>query len=245
MLFQLIIIQIITFFAIVLILKKLLYSETAKEAERLRILKDEFSRKEKELQLKIALAKNETEEKIANAGKEAKAYLEKREKEAGELKDAIISKARASAEDMIKAAVNSKEKMKEEMCVEIKKNIPASAVRIFKEALPDRARQIIHEDLVEDVLVKIKKLDKAMFRTKAERGESAVSPRGELVTPYPIKKAAKDKLVGAISERCGGAVALVEREDPGLIAGIIVKLGSLVIDGSLESRLRQVEERLG
>jgi len=236
MLFQLIIIQAITFFVIVLVLKKLLYSETAKEAERLRILKDEFSKKEKELQVQTAAAKKDAEEKIAKAEKDAKAYRETREKEAEALKEAILSRARANAEDMVKAAINSKEKMREEISIELKKNMPVSAARIFKEVLSDSVRQAIHEEMVEDVLAKVKKLDKGMFKMKQEKGE--------LLAPYPVKKADKDKLIAAISEKCGFNVSLAEKEDRSLVAGIIVKLGSLVIDGSLENRLRQVEEKL-
>ena len=61
MLIQLIIIQVITFLVIVLILKKLLYNETAKEASRLQKLREEFTRKEKELQVRMDAAARDAE----------------------------------------------------------------------------------------------------------------------------------------------------------------------------------------
>ncbi len=47
MVFQLIIVQVVTFVAIVFVLRKLLYSESAKETLRLKKLKEETSQKQK------------------------------------------------------------------------------------------------------------------------------------------------------------------------------------------------------
>ena len=236
MLIQLVIIQVITFVIIVVTLRKLLYSETAKESARLKLLRDEFSRKEKELQLKIEAAKKDAEEKIAKAEEEARRYRESKEREADDAKETIIAKARDRAEEMIKAAINSKEKIKEEIHLELKGKIPVAAVRIFKEALPEPAREIMHDELVEDVIAKVKKLEKAMFKTKTEKGE--------LLTPIPLKKQDKEKVLSAINEKTGHMVTLTEKEDASLIAGIIIKMGALVIDGSLENKLKQMGDKL-
>ncbi len=236
-LIQLIIIQVITFVIIVFILKKLLYTETAKEAQRLMALKEEFSRKEKELQAKIDEAERDAAVKISKAEEDARKYLEIKEKEAEAAKQEILSRARDRAEETVRAAINSKEKIREEVELEIKARIPASAVRIFKEVLPASAVEPIHEELVSEVMMRIKKLDKGVFRLK--------SRRGELISAHPLKRAEKDKIASAISDRAGYEVSLADKEDKELTAGVIVKLGALVIDGSLENKLRQVEERLG
>ena len=76
-----------------------------------------------------------------------------------------------------------------------------------------------------------------MFVTKVETGE--------ILTPIPLKKQDKEKVLSIINEKIGRMVAFTEKEDNSLLAGIIVKLGALVIDGSLENKLRQVEEKLG
>ena len=237
MLIQLVIIQVITFLVIIFVLKRLLYSETAKEIERLRQLKDEFSRKEKELQVNIDTAKRDVEARIEKAEKEAREYLEKKEKEADEVKNSLVAKARDRAEEMVKNALNSKEKMREEVYLELKDRVPATAVRIFREALSAEAREIMHEDLVKDVIEKMHKMDKGLFKTR--------TGKGELLTPYPMKRSEKEKLVSLMDEKAGHAVGLVEKEDKDLIAGIVIKLDALIIDGSLENKLKQMQEKLG
>ncbi|MFA5143641.1 MAG: F0F1 ATP synthase subunit delta [Candidatus Omnitrophota bacterium] len=236
MLIQLIIIQIITFLVIVLVLKKLLYNETAKEAARLAKLREEFTRKEKELQVRIDAAVRDAEEKVARAEKEAQDYMSAKEKEAERMKDSLVEKARDKAEDMVKAAVNSKEKIKEEIYNELKGMIPAAALRIFKEALPAEAREMMHEDLVKGVIDKIKKMEKEMFKVK--------SSRAEFLTPCAVKKQDKEKIAALINERVGRTITLTESLDKALVAGVVIKLDSLIIDGSLENKLKQIQERL-
>ncbi len=235
MLIQLIIIQVITFVIIIVFLRKLLYTETTKESDRLKKLRDDFFLKEKELQSRIELAGKEAEGKAEKAEEDAREYLRVKEKEAEEMKQSVISKARDQAEEMIRTAVNSKAKIREEIELEVKKNVPGAAVRIFKEALPQAAIEMIHGELVQEMVDIIKKMERGVFKTRVQKGE--------LLAPYPIRKAEKERIVSALSERAGYDISLTEREDKGLVAGIAVKLGSLVIDGSLENKLRQVKMR--
>ncbi len=237
MLIQLIIIQVIIFVIIVVVLKKLLYTETAREADRLKKLKEEFAIKEKELQVSMRAAENSAAEKIAKAEEDASKFCDTKEKEAESLKQEIIRKARDRAEDTLKAAINSKEKIREEIELEMKERIPVLASSIIKYALSAQAAELIHNELIEELASKLRKLDNNAFKTKTDRGE--------LLSAYPLKKSDKEKITSAISAKVGREVSLSEKEDKGLIAGIIVKLGAIVIDGSLENKLRQTEERLG
>ena len=235
MLIQLIIVQVIVFVIIIVFLKKLLYTETEKETGRLKTLKNEFSAKEKELQVKIEAAQSQAAEKIAKAEEDARKYMEAKEKEADEVKQELLLKARNQASDIVKAAVNAKSKIREEIELDIKKDVPGAAVRIIREALSPATIELIHNELVEEVIDRIKTLDKGMF--------TMASDRGELLSPYPVKNPKKEKIVSAISEKTGHTVSLVDKDSEGLVAGIIVKLGALMIDGSLENKLRQVRMR--
>jgi F-type H+-transporting ATPase subunit b len=237
MLIQLIIIQVVTFIVIIFVIRKMLYTETTKETERLKKLRDEFSKKEKELQVKIEAAQKDAEAKLAETEKNVRKYREAKEKEAQDLREAILAKARDRAEEMVKAAVNSKGKIKEELELEMKGRIPAAAVKLFKETLPAEAREGMHNELVQEVAARIRKLDKEMFKTRLEKGE--------LLSAYPVKKSDKEAMLSAISEKTGHGISFTEKEDKEIVAGLIIKLGTLVIDGSLENKLRQIGEKLG
>lgn len=236
MLLQLVIVQIVTFIAIIFVLRKLLYSESAKEMLRLRKLKEETAMKQKELQQKIDEAENAYKEKMAEAEAKARASHIKAEEEAEELRKRTLAKAKEDAEQIVKSAFNAKEKMREEIGEEMRKKIPLLASSIFKETLSSAVQEMAHHELVRDVIDKIRKTDKTAFKSKVEKGE--------IVSAHPLPK--NDKLVieSLIHDILGYQIPLYETEDSQLVAGVIIKLGTILIDGSLDNRLKQVEKKL-
>ena len=236
MLFQLIIIQVVTFFAIVFVLKKLLYTETAKEAQRLKVLKEENYQKQKELQEKIESAESAYREKMAKAEEEIRRQHIREEEEIEKLKRKVLDKAKGEAEQIVQSAFNVKEKIREEIGLEMRKKSPELAFQIFKEVLSPDIKGMIHKELVKEVINQVKQLDDSRFNIKIKKGE--------LVSAYSLEKSEKDMLLSIISEKLGYKISFEEKEDDMLIAGFIIRLGTLVIDGSLENRLREMEKDL-
>ncbi len=236
MLIQLVIVQVLTFVAIVFILRKLLYSESAKETLRLRQLKEETSLKYKELQQKIDEAENAYNAKMAEAEEKTRALSIKAEGEGEELRRKMLAKAKDDADSIVKSALNTKEKMREEIVEEMKKKAPAVASRIFKSMLSQDVREAVHKELVGDVIDKIKKAEKAAFKSKADRGE--------IVSAFPLSKKDAAEIESLLRLNLGYEIQMQEKKDSELIAGILIKLGTILIDGTLENRLRQVQSDL-
>lgn len=235
MLFQLVIIQVITFFAIVLVLRKLLYAETERETQRLRVLREENARKEKELAEKIRSSETAYREKISRADEEIRERKASAEKEAEELERTLTAKAKEEAERIVSTAVNTREKMRDEVANEFQKKAPALATQIFREHLSSKVKEITHRELLKEVVAEIKKADKTRFKVKAKKGE--------LVSAFPLVRGEKKELVSAVCARAGRKIVFDEKQDKNLVAGVMVKLDTLVIDGSLENRLRQLEQK--
>lgn len=236
MLIQLIIIQLVTFAAIVFVLKKLLYTETAKEIRRLTKLKEENLEKQRELEQKINAAENVYKESLAKAEDEVRVVRAKAEDEAGKLKEVMIDKAKAEAEQIVKNAFNAREKMREEIELGMRKKAPLLASQILREVISPKAGEVLHGELVGDVIVKIKKMEKTETRLKADKAE--------IVTAYPLAKTEKNELMQAVCGMLGREISFSEKEDKKLTAGVIIKAGTLVIDGSLDNRMKQVCETL-
>lgn len=237
MLVQLVIIQVITFLAIVFVLRKLLYSESAKEMVRLRNLKDETSLKQKDLQEKISQAEDAYRQKMAEADEKMRGMKARCEAEAEEMKRRAVDEAKEEADRIIKSALNAKEKIREEISVEMRKRAPLLASRIFKEALSPVIREAVHRELIRDVIEKIKNTEKAVFNFKTEKAE--------IVTAYPLTKPNREEIELLIRSSLGYAVPVKESQDEKLVSGIMIKLGTVIIDGSLDNRLRQIEKGLG
>ncbi|MDD5423427.1 MAG: F0F1 ATP synthase subunit delta, partial [Candidatus Omnitrophica bacterium] len=148
-----------------------------------------------------------------------------------------VENAKLEAERIVKAAAGAKDKIREEITVEKTREAPKLALRIFKETLSEKAKAVIHEELVKEVAGRIKGIEKSRFSVKVKKGE--------LASAFSLKKDDRDAILAAVFDRLGERIPFEDKEESGLIAGIVVKLGSLIIDGSLVNRLKQVGEGLG
>lgn len=74
-------------------------------------------------------------------------------------------------------------------------------------------------------------------RLARERGEIAA----EVTSAQPLDEGQLDALRAAVSKHVGKAVSLSTSVDPGLMGGVVVRIGSRMIDASLKTRLHQLE----
>lgn len=66
----------------------------------------------------------------------------------------------------------------------------------------------------------------------------------EVTSVEPLDDAATEALAGALRRRLGREVKLVNRTDPEIIGGVVVRAGDLVIDGSARARLERLASAL-
>jgi F-type H+-transporting ATPase subunit delta len=78
----------------------------------------------------------------------------------------------------------------------------------------------------------------------ALRAESEQTLDVEVTTAMALTPAQRTRLGAALTRRFARQVRLAETVDPALVGGAIVRAGDLVIDGSLESRLKRLEQQI-
>ncbi len=76
---------------------------------------------------------------------------------------------------------------------------------------------------------------------KAEH-ERAVD--AEILSAYPLDEAQLKKISAALKKKLGREVRMVPKVDPSLIGGVVIRAGDVVIDGSVEGRLRALSSYL-
>jgi F-type H+-transporting ATPase subunit delta len=74
-------------------------------------------------------------------------------------------------------------------------------------------------------------------RLAAQRGEVTA----EVSSAVPLDAAQLDALKESVSRFAGKAVSLKAEVDPSLLGGLVVRIGSRMVDASLKSKLRQLE----
>ncbi len=79
-------------------------------------------------------------------------------------------------------------------------------------------------------------IDAFLAELARRRGEVTA----EVVSATPLGTAHLDRVRGALAAALGSRVALVTRVDPALIGGLIVRVGSKMVDASLAARLQKL-----
>ncbi len=68
--------------------------------------------------------------------------------------------------------------------------------------------------------------------------------RAEIIVPQPLKEETWDRLKRALGELTSKDVRIDVKEDPTLIGGAVIKIGDLVLDGSIKAQLEGLKESL-
>ena len=68
--------------------------------------------------------------------------------------------------------------------------------------------------------------------------------RAEVVTAAPLDAEQASRLAEMLRDVAGRDVVISSREDPGILGGLIARVGDKVIDGSTRTRLEGMRKRL-
>jgi len=68
--------------------------------------------------------------------------------------------------------------------------------------------------------------------------------RADIVTAKPLKEEARDKLAVALARLTAKEVKIEVKEDESLIGGLVVRIGDLVLDGSVKAQIEGLKESL-
>lgn len=77
------------------------------------------------------------------------------------------------------------------------------------------------------------------FKTQHEQAVDV-----ELISAFDLDDSYQDKLVKALTDKLARKVKVQTQVDPTLLAGVIVKAGDLVIDGSMRGRLENLAKAI-
>lgn len=236
LIFQLLIIQVVTFAALVFVLRKLLFTEANSEVKRLKVLNEENEKKAEELRQRVMQAEAEYEGKLKSAEEDIRRLKEEAQKELEKRHNEAVQRAKEEAEKIITQARNSKEKMRQEIKLELESRMVGCACDLIKVSFDERFYKNIHEELMAGIIDGLNHIDENKISAKLEHAE--------VISPFSLTPEQKQEIKKVISKKASQPMDIKEEVDKELIAGAVIKLGNLIIDGSLANRLEEARQRI-
>ncbi|RLC95946.1 MAG: hypothetical protein DRI77_09250 [Chloroflexi bacterium] len=201
----------------------------------------------------VAKAVEEAEKATREAEKLRLEYEKKRENIDAEIV-ALKNEARividATRQQMLQEARQEIEAMRARALEEIEQQ-RADALRLHRSKIGELVAALTRR-MMEDILsppLHRAYLDAFLHQLRSVQlngrisanGEEAVS--AELITATPLTQENKTRIVTTLETLVSQPIDLVCRVDAGLIAGAMVRLGDMLIDGSLQGQLQQLRSR--
>ncbi len=68
--------------------------------------------------------------------------------------------------------------------------------------------------------------------------------RVEIVVPMALSETQREAVRAALAKRTGKRIEIEEKVDPGVLGGMVVKVGSTVYDGSIRTQIEQIRQNM-
>jgi F0F1-type ATP synthase membrane subunit b/b' len=228
----LVLLQLTLFAVLVLFLRVILKRNIVNATSHLHALNQDYTQKLDEAKEKERKADQYYDETLLKAKLDAEKSRVQILKEAHEAQEKVVAAARKQSEEILAQANRSRETILGEIEQRIETRAAELAGELVAEVLPREVGEEIHVKWV-DELLKNGLSELGRLRLPADLA------RAEVAAAYPLRAEQKRSLQKILKERTGRDLEILETAEPPLLAGLRVKLGSVVIDGSLQSRIRE------
>ena len=216
---------------IIFILHRTLVSSTEGAVNRLNEEIAKANAKQAELSIKIKAA----DEELAKRKQEAKELAEKMksdaETESKEQREKMIQTARKESEDIIAKAQGAREMIRKELEKEMDMRAIEFSMKILNDILSEKTKGALDETLLSEFFANLQNLD----MSKIGRDISTV----EVVTLNALSSDKVSQLKLVLKSKLNRDVDIKSVTDPQLGGGVLLKFGSMAIDGSIKNLIRE------
>jgi F0F1-type ATP synthase delta subunit len=186
--------------------------------------------KQAQLNRKLAKADEDLRKKRAEAQELANKMRQEAEEESKEQREKIVSKAREESEDIILKAQTSRDRLKLDLEKENDTRIIRYSMEILNTILSEKSKGILEEVLINEFLENFRNID--MSRISPDIKEV------DVLTLTDLDEKVKNELTNIMKEKLNRDMKINAEIDSKIGGGIIVKFGTMAVDGSIQDLIR-------
>lgn len=224
-----IVVQAVVFLVIFFVMRGLMIQNTKSAVNRLKLADGENAKRLEEMKQKIEEAeadyKRRSAELVLELEKQHAAAIKKTEEE----KHKLLGKAREESDQILGSAKSRSEKISQELEKEIQARAALLSGQVVRRVLGEEMKTALSEELVGEFFQEIETWDAGHVPEEMREAE--------IVLPYPLGPDRKKKIREILEKKLARKIELKETVNPDMAGGIVLKLGSLVMDGSLDNKL--------
>ncbi len=186
-----------------------------------------------------ANAEKEAQEIIARAQTEANAKVRESTERAEEAGKSVIVLANEEAEKIRQAAQDDAVLERERALTAVRGQIAALAIAATQKLVGEALDEKRQRALIEEFFSGVKSGKVTVLEGAAIAGGSA-----EVTSALPLTAGEKDNVRSDILAKLGESATVTFRVDPGIMGGLVVRVGDKVLDGSVAGQLEGLRTSL-
>jgi len=229
---SMILLQVILFGGLIFILRKILTQNVITATRHIEELSQNQAQKETELNRQLEEAKQKSEVTLKTAQEEAQRAKSQVIGDAEAERDRILQQTHAKSKELIQQADRSRQLLLDEINERIAKEAVNKACELIHDTLPEQLKIDIHQawiaDLLEDGFAQFERL-----KVPADLKEV------KIISAFPLSTEQRKNLARKLKDILHREVGLQEEVNPKIVAGFVVTVGSLVLDGSLRNKIQE------
>jgi F0F1-type ATP synthase delta subunit len=232
MLFLFILLQVVIFIGLIFMFRRIMTQNVASATRHLDELNQEYTNKEKEVNRLLEEAKQKSIQLIKEAQADAEKLRAQVTQETQEEKDRVINQARTQSEEIMQQAEKSRQALLGELEERISKEATTKACELIQNTLPEKFKQEVHTHWLEEL---IKEGFSQLERLHVPQDVNTV----KITSAFALDSEQRQALAKKLKSILGREMSIKEEVDPKVVAGLIISIGSLVLDGSLKNRIQE------
>ena len=236
MLTAIIVLQIIIFSGLIFFLRQILTKDVRRATQHLEQQEEEYEKKEAELKKRLSESQSYYEEMLKKANDEASLVRTQSLKEVQEVRDKTLETARVQSEEIIRRANKLAEQLKLELTSGMADQALERACSLIQEALPVSLQKAIHTQWVEELV-------SSDLGTLDRMHLPAAVKEAEVKSAFPLTQEQQAQLKKRLKEKVKKEIEIKEVREPRVVAGLVVSIGGIVLDGSLTNRIREIARK--
>jgi ATP synthase F1 delta subunit len=222
----------IVFGGMIFFLRKILTQNVIVATKHIEELSQDHAQKQTELTRQVEEAKLKSDEMLRTAQEEALRTKTQIIRDAEAERDRILQQTHTKSEEMMQQADKSRQMLLAEVTERIAKEAVDKACELIHDTLPEQFKLDVHKgwmaELLEDGFEQFERL-------KIPEDLKDV----KIASAFPLDEAQRKNLTKKLKGALHRDIVLQEEVNPRMVAGFVVTIGSLVLDGSLRGKIQE------
>jgi len=226
-----IVIHMVVLAVLVGFLRMIIVGHAKRATLRVKQVEEEVRKKEEDIKREIEDHEKDFGERKAEAERQLQAHSDEAKREAARLKEQSVAEAKKESTKIIEQAHKNEQKIRDQIARQMEEKTVEYGGRIFKLVFSDLMTADLNKLFINELIDALDEIEKGSIIVDV--------PDAEIITSHPLDLDQKTRLEEVLKNTFNEAATIRETVDESLLGGLVLKMGSLEIDGSLRNRYKE------